>query len=98
MTRSPFTLWQNIRLWKDAFLDKRTPWFAKAIIIFSILYGVSPLDFVPDFFPAVGQLDDIALIIYAVLTFAKLTKGVREQLSKKHAYETTATAKSHTER
>ena len=97
MARSPLTLWQNILLLKDAFFDKRTPWFAKAIIIFSIIYGASPLDLLPDFLPVLGQTDDIALIVYAIVAFLRLTKTVREDLKKRNVYETTATSKPYTE-
>ena len=41
--------------------DSDTPSWAKATIIGSLLYFVSPIDAVPDFLPA-GYLDDLAVL------------------------------------
>src|SRR5262245_59324842 len=38
----------------------------KLLPIAGVAYVVSPLDFVPDIFPIVGQLDDLAIIMMAV--------------------------------
>ena len=37
---------------------------AKALLIIGLvlLYVVSPIDFVPDFFPGLGQLDDLLAV------------------------------------
>ena len=32
--------------------DKRTPWYAKALILFTIGYALSPIDLIPDFIPS----------------------------------------------
>jgi uncharacterized membrane protein YkvA (DUF1232 family) len=42
--------------------DKRTPWYAKALILFTIGYALSPIDLIPDFIPVLGYVDDIILI------------------------------------
>lgn len=42
--------------------DKRTPWYAKAIVILALAYIISPIDIIPDFIPVIGLLDEIILI------------------------------------
>jgi uncharacterized membrane protein YkvA (DUF1232 family) len=39
---------------------------AKALIVIglTLIYLVSPIDFVPDFLPGVGQLDDLAAMFF----------------------------------
>jgi uncharacterized membrane protein YkvA (DUF1232 family) len=45
-----------------AMLDKRTPLFAKLLSGLVLLYLISPVDFVPDFLPFLGWLDDLAIV------------------------------------
>lgn len=45
-----------------AFLDKRTPWYAKALAALVVAYAVSPIDLIPDFIPVIGHLDDAVII------------------------------------
>ena len=73
-------LFRKLQLVWLAFFDKRTPFAAKVVMIFGLLYGFSPLDLVPDFLPIAGQLDDIGVIITAVMIFLRATKGVREKI------------------
>jgi uncharacterized membrane protein YkvA (DUF1232 family) len=39
---------------------------AKAVVVvaLTLIYIVSPIDFVPDFLPGIGQLDDLAALLY----------------------------------
>jgi len=39
---------------------------AKAMIVIglTLIYLVSPIDFVPDFLPGIGQLDDLAALFF----------------------------------
>jgi|GEM_PF-5160068 len=39
-----------------------TPLLAKILAIFGLIYGISPLDIVPDIIPLLGQLDDVGII------------------------------------
>jgi uncharacterized membrane protein YkvA (DUF1232 family) len=52
--------------------DRRVPAYAKIVPILAILYALSPLDFVPDVFPVLGQLDDIAILAAGLQLFLKL--------------------------
>ena len=42
--------------------DPRTPWYAKAIILFVVAYALSPIDLIPDFIPVLGYLDDLIIV------------------------------------
>lgn len=52
--------------------DKRTPWYAKAIVILTLAYIISPIDIIPDFIPVIGLLDEIILIPIAYSVVMKL--------------------------
>ena len=45
-----------------AFKDRRTPWYAKALIIAVVAYALSPVDLIPDFIPVIGYIDDLIVI------------------------------------
>ena len=40
----------------------RTPWYAKACGLVTLLYLLAPIDLIPDFIPVLGQLDDLVLV------------------------------------
>ena len=42
--------------------DPRIPWYAKAVIVLTVLYALSPIDLIPDFIPVFGYLDDLIII------------------------------------
>jgi uncharacterized membrane protein YkvA (DUF1232 family) len=42
--------------------DVRVPTAEKALFLAAIVYVISPLDFIPDVFPFIGQVDDIYVI------------------------------------
>jgi uncharacterized membrane protein YkvA (DUF1232 family) len=48
------------------------PLLTKAFPILAALYVISPLDFVPDLLPVLGQVDDVAVILIALEAFWKL--------------------------
>ena len=41
---------------------KETPIIAKILAGITIIYALSPIDFIPDFIPVVGYLDDIIIL------------------------------------
>jgi len=51
------------RLLKDA----RVPAAEKALFAAAIIYVISPLDFIPDIFPFIGQVDDIYVVALVLL-------------------------------
>jgi uncharacterized membrane protein YkvA (DUF1232 family) len=42
--------------------DPRVPWYAKVLAIAVAGYALSPIDFIPDFIPVVGYLDDLIIV------------------------------------
>ncbi len=42
-------------------IDQRTPFFAKIPALAALLYIVSPVDFIPDFIPFAGYIDDLLI-------------------------------------
>ena len=45
-----------------ALKDKKTPWYAKVFAALTIAYALSPIDFIPDFIPVLGYLDDLIIL------------------------------------
>ena len=45
---------------------KETPWYAKLFAGITVAYALSPIDFVPDFIPVLGYLDDLILLPFLV--------------------------------
>ena len=59
---SQMQIWQRIQAWGRLLFKKETPWRAKAIIAFAILYLLSPVDLIPDWIMGFGLLDDLTLV------------------------------------
>ena len=52
--------------------DSRVPPHAKVVPILAVLYLISPIDILPDIFPVLGQLDDVAVLAAGLQLFIKL--------------------------
>jgi uncharacterized membrane protein YkvA (DUF1232 family) len=52
--------------------DPRVPWYAKALALFVAGYALSPIDFIPDFIPVLGYLDDVVIVPLGILAVVKL--------------------------
>ena len=62
----------QVRLASRLLREPRVPILAKAVPLLAALYVVSPLDLVPDVFPLVGQIDDLTLVVVALVVFLRL--------------------------
>lgn len=62
-------------------LDPRVPPKEKIILAATVVYVVSPFDFVPDFIPFFGQVDDIYLI---ALVLTAMLNSVGEEVILQH--------------
>ena len=52
--------------------DSRTPILAKIMVVITIGYALSPIDFIPDFIPILGYLDDLIILPFMIATCIKL--------------------------
>ena len=53
--------------------DSRVPKAEKALFVAAIVYVISPLDFIPDVFPFIGQVDDIYVVALSLLRLINRT-------------------------
>jgi uncharacterized membrane protein YkvA (DUF1232 family) len=65
-------IWRSLQLVGRLMLDSRVPFLPKLIVPLVLLYILSPIDLVPDFFIALGLLDDIALLFFGTKFFIQL--------------------------
>ncbi len=47
-------------------VDRKAPWAPKLLLLFAVLYAVSPIDAIPDIAPIVTWIDDAGLLAYAL--------------------------------
>lgn len=60
--------------------DKDTPVVAKIFAGITVAYALSPIDFIPDFIPVLGYLDDVILLpLLVALTIRLIPKDVFER-------------------
>ena len=64
-----WTLWKRL-ITRDflalffAIRDKRVPLSAKIVSLFAIVYALSPIDFISDFLPVLGLVDDVIVVAF----------------------------------
>jgi uncharacterized membrane protein YkvA (DUF1232 family) len=64
-----------VRLCGNLLIDNRVPITEKALFAAAIVYAISPIDFIPDVFPFIGQVDDIYLISLTLLRLLNHTEA-----------------------
>jgi len=72
-----------------AYHREDTPLIAKAIAIIVVTYALSPIDFIPDFIPIIGYLDDIILLPLGIALAVRLIPRTIWNECKDKAKETT---------
>jgi uncharacterized membrane protein YkvA (DUF1232 family) len=55
-----------------AYKHRRTPWYAKVLAALIIGYALSPIDFIPDFIPVIGYLDDLIIVPAGIILLIKI--------------------------
>jgi len=65
-------MWQMIREIRSG--HYKMSFFTLLVLIFTIIYVISPIDLIPDYIPVIGWLDD-ALMLY--LLFMRMNKEVQ---------------------
>lgn len=61
--------------------DVRVPMAEKALFAAAIVYVISPLDFIPDVFPFIGQVDDLYVVALVLL---RLVNRTDESIVREH--------------
>ena len=54
------------------------PWRSSLLLAVLVIYGLSPVDLIPDFIPGVGIIDDLALLGFLVRSLAGDTRRFKE--------------------
>jgi len=69
--------WKKFRLelktYQLVLKDSRTPRLARFFLGMAVAYALSPIDFIPDFIPIIGHLDDMIIVPLLVVIAFKLT-------------------------
>jgi uncharacterized membrane protein YkvA (DUF1232 family) len=52
--------------------EPRVPLLTKALPLGAVVYVLSPLDLIPDVIPVLGELDDLTLVVIAVVIFLRV--------------------------
>jgi len=78
----PLTFWQKAKIALSVVFHKRTPFSAKALLGAGLLYGIMPIDFIPDFLPFLGATDDAAVLVAAIFFFLRVTKALRAEVER----------------
>jgi len=61
-----------VRLYWRLLCDRRVSIWPKALLLLSVLYVLSPLDFIPDVIPLFGEIDDLVVVIVVCRLFVYL--------------------------
>ncbi len=65
-------LLHEIRVYRLALGDSRTPKTAKWILRFIFAYILTPIDLIPDFIPVIGFLDELVILPILLLVVRRL--------------------------
>ena len=70
----------ELRFYRHIQQDPRTPRAAKVLLSLALAYALSPLDFIPDFLPVIGYLDDVLIVgVLVMLALRMVPKEVWEE-------------------
>ena len=71
---------RELHLVYKAMCDSRVPLPTKAIVVAALLYAISPFDFIPDYIPVLGMLDDLIFVPLAIrLALRLIPKPIVEE-------------------
>lgn len=78
-----------------AMAEPAVPWYAKALILLTLAYALSPIDLIPDFIPVLGLLDDLILLPgFIYLAIRLIPRNALQKCRKRAELETFAPHKS----
>ena len=70
--RTMRSMFQQLKLAIRLLREPRVPAALKVIPGLAVAYLFSPVDFIPDFIPGLGQLDDLAVLVFGLELFIRL--------------------------
>lgn len=65
-------IWHQIRLVFSLLRDPEVPVYLKLLPLAAVGYVLFPIDFAPDFYPVLGQLDDLTALLVGAKVFVEL--------------------------
>jgi len=65
-------LWEQIKLVYYLVRDPEVPWYLKALPFLGLVYVLFPIDFITDFVPVLGQIDDLMVVTIGAKVFIEL--------------------------
>jgi uncharacterized membrane protein YkvA (DUF1232 family) len=63
---------RELQVYRLTLKDPRTPMLAKLLLGLAIGYTLLPFDFIPDFIPIIGHLDDVIIVPTLIILALKL--------------------------
>ena len=76
---------KELKALRIALAENLVPWYAKALIILTVGYALSPIYLIPDFIPLLGLLDDLIIIPLLIFAIIKLIPKDTMQYCRKKA-------------
>jgi uncharacterized membrane protein YkvA (DUF1232 family) len=85
------TLVADVHLALRLLREPTVPVYLKVLPFAALAYVLSPLDFLPDVIPIIGQLDDLAIVIMGLKMFLRLAPSEalafhREQIAQRQPF------------
>lgn len=68
------SFWELIQHAAAVFVSRETPWYVRVILGAGLLYIISPYDLIPEWFPVVGIMDDLALAALLIAWASRFRK------------------------
>ena len=56
------SLARELQVYRLVLKHERTPWVTRVLLGAAVAYTLSPIDFIPDWLPVVGHLDDVLIV------------------------------------
>ena len=79
---------RTLRYLVAVFRNRATPWYVKALLLSAVVYAILPFDFVPDFLPPLGWLDDLILVPTLMAVAARLVPPQLAAVIREHLFST----------
>lgn len=68
----------TLQMLKKMFADKRAAKWPKILLIIGVVYLFIPTDFIPDFIPVIGLLDDLGVLTTVITSITSLFRKFKK--------------------